>query len=564
MSIAAFLTALFTLILIPRQATRAAQQLLVGTRERPDTVALMRHLDRLTAQVAAVDSVLERHRARAEERARHPAAFDSLLAASAEPPAKRARRDSLATAIDELSTLLARAERAPLSASYRALGDARALEGDPRVRMLLDSLADLSRARDAFSAAGGVDPIFVALTSRLTAVGHDLEAAATAKRAALRAELATLGPPPAPPAALIAAADTLGPLARIDSIQRIRSAIVGALGRARRIDADLDARTEEAQSITNASAPPLALMMAALVLGAAVGFAVTFGFELSTPRVADAAEAARVAGVPTLATIAPQPPDPRRMRRAADRALSPLIAASSQVYRYLYSTLADPRAAVPDRLPLVAITGDEASIIAAVAANIAVAGAQDSRSTLLIDADPEAASVSSILAVRRAPGVTDVLSERTDWAAVILSAVVGRDRTLDVIPAGTHPRDAALPSPSPSPSTDVVATRASAGAEHPDGGDASAGVAAAGFRDDLTRLGRRYDLIVVGAPAGAVQVGPGSVLPASDAVVCARVAYTTLARLGQSVATLHDSGLRVRGVVLWDADAAPRIAAQAG
>jgi hypothetical protein len=41
-------------------------------------------------------------------------------------------------------------------------------------------------------------------------------------------------------------------------------------------------------------------------------------------------------------------------------------------------------------------------------------------------------------------------------------------------------------------------------------------------------------------------------------VVCARVAYTTLARLGTSVEMLRQSGLRLQGVIVWDADAPTR------
>ena len=79
------------------------------------------------------------------------------------------------------------------------------------------------------------------------------------------------------------------------------------------------------------------------------------------------------------------------------------------------------------------------------------------------------------------------------------------------------------------------------------------------LRAELLRLGRRYELIVVAAPPGAPHTGSDSILPVSDAVVCARVAFTTLTRLAASVAVLQDSGLRVRGVVLWDADSPPRV-----
>ena len=106
---------------------------------------------------------------------------------------------------------------------------------------------------------------------------------------------------------------------RVDSVRHVAARAAVALAGARRLDVTLDEQAERARALAAGSAPPLALMAAALVLGLAVGFAVTFGGELATPRVSDAYEASRVAGVPTLATVVPRVPDPQRMRRKADR-----------------------------------------------------------------------------------------------------------------------------------------------------------------------------------------------------------------------------------------------------
>lgn len=295
----------------------------------------------------------------------------------------------------------------------------------------------------------------------------------------------------------------------------------------------------DAQLLPDASAPPIALAAAALVLGVAVGFAVTFGIELHRPRVADAAEAVRVTGVPTLASITPHGLEPLLARRAADRDLSPLINPASDAYRRVFVQVSDPLGANPLGFPLVAVTGDEAAIVATVATNIAVAAINDSRTALLIDADPDAGLVAGIAGVPRQPGVSDVLAGRLDWAAVTRSAGAGRGRTIDVIPAG-H-RDPRLSSGA-GPVTAAPIEE----------------IGRAELRAELLRLGRRYELIVVASPAGAPHVDTGSILPVSDAIVCARVAFTTLTRLAASVAVLQDSGLRVRGVVLWDADTPPR------
>ena len=559
-SAAAFLVALLTLVLIPRETRRVAARLLRGTEERPDTAAMRQRLTALNAQLAPAQLALDRRRNRARYWAEHPAVLDSLLAAAAGSPNLVARRDSLTAAIAELASLRARAERAPLPASYQALANARELHGDPAVRALLDSLTDVARARAAVSAGGGVDPIFVALTTRLTRIGRSIVARASAREAALRAERASLGPAPTEASSVLAAGDTTASRMRVDSLNQQLRAAATQLILARHMDSALDDRANRARDIASTSAPPLALIAAALVLGLAVGFVVTLAFELRTPRVADAAEATRVTGVSTLAVIAPRPPDPQRMRRAADRQLSPLISVNNESYRYVFLSVSGADAVGALGFPLVAVTGDEAEIVATVAINIAVACVHDSRSALLIDADTDAALVAEILGVPRGPGVADVLAGRVDWAAVVGAATVGRDRMLNVIPAGSGVRRR-------TPFEALVAIGRSVLPEGNGHGEEGGGMAledeqegrAARLRGELRRLGGRYDLTVVTAPAGAAQVGPESILPLSETILCARVAFTTLSRLARAVATLRDSGLTVRGIVLWDADAPPRL-----
>jgi Mrp family chromosome partitioning ATPase len=537
-SAAVCIAASLVLLLIPRHATRAASQLLAEAADRPDTVVLVQRVAGTRVAVAAAESALARAEARARARALAPPPAPGLAGVTAfdTTPAGRGHRDSLMAEAAELDQLLTRAERSPLPSSYRALGGANALIQIPRVQVLLDSLSDVARARDAFDAAGGVDPIFVALTGRVNAIGHAIQSIAESRRGVLRAAIARSGPPP-PVAPRPDNGDTVRLAATADSARRALDAIIVAFAHARARDVDLDARTAQAQAIADQSASPIALAAAALVLGLALGFAMTFGAEVRRPRVADAAEAGRVAGVPALATIAPRRIDPVRARRAADRALSPLIDASAESYRVIYANVSDPQGTSPISFPFVAVTGDEAAIVATVATNLAIAAINESRSALLIDADPDAGLVAAILSVRREPGVADVLAARSDWAAVTVPAHAGRDRMLDVIPSGR---------------------RGAPG--RPSGGEIVHGEIARGeLRAELLRLGRRYELIVVAAPPGAPYTGSDSILPVSEAIVCARVAFTTLTRLAAAVAVLQDSGLRVRGIVLWDADSPPRV-----
>ena len=515
-SVAVFLAALVTLVLIPRQANRAARGLAPRPEEYPDTALLIRRAVLAQAGVTAADSSLGRTRTRALR----------IAAADTLPPALAARRDSLAAGIAELSRVASHAELSPLPASFRAVAAAHALRGDPRVKVLADSLDDIIRAREAFgTTSGGVDPIFVALTARMNAIGRSLLNVAEARRASLRDQISALGG--SLPSAPAVAAETLRAHQRLDSLRTVDSAAEMALGKARAYTGLLDQRAERARELANVSAPPIALLAAALVLGAAVGFGVTFGIEVAEPRVADRGEAERLTGARALAVLAPPRPNPERMRRSTDRVLSPLIDATSAEYRLLYLDLVNQREA--GEVPIVTIAGDESEVVATVAANIAVAAVYDSRNTLLVDAEHAAAPATHIVGARIAPGVADVLGGLVAWADAIVTVVVGRDGRLDVIPAGS----AQIPVSAPPP-----------GAGH-------------SLRDDLARLARRYDLMIVVAPEAVSQIGPASVLPGAAVVLCARIAYTTLEKLTASVESLKSSGMRLVGVVLWDSDSAP-------
>ena len=508
-----FVTALLTFVLIPRQASRAARLLTPAPSDYPDTGRFIRDVARADSEKRAADSAV----VRAQLRATRLAAADTL------PSALAARRDSLAAQESELARGLQHAELSPLAASYRAVAALPELRGDPHVALLVDSLADVERARVAFGEAGGVDPIYVALTARLNAIGRSIVGIAESRRDLVHADLVRLGGTANAPA--IAAA-VVRARARQDTIARTDSLARAELVQARETVTGLRARAERARELANVSAPPIDLLAAALVLGVALWFAVTFGVEVWKPRVADAAEAERMTGARTLAVLNPPVPNPERARRSTDRMVSPLIDAASAEYRLLYLGLTGTG------LPLVTVTGDESDVVATVAANIAVAGALDSRSTLLVDADPRVAAATGIVAARVAPGVSDVLAGTVSWPEAIVPVAVGRDRSLDVIPAGSDPR-AAWP------------------AQH------GSTLSADSLRAELSRLARRYDLLVIAAPAGLAQVGPDSVLPGPDVVLTARIAYTTLTRLTAAATALRTSGMRLRGVVLWNADAAP-------
>src|SRR5215212_5386437 len=188
-----FIASLIAFVLVPRQATRAAVRVSTTIEERPDSNRTVALRDRAAARIANADSMLN-----APQRIAAPA---PVAVVDTFPPEAIAQRRALTAEVSTLSRLIDRADNAPLPASYRALAIAPSLANDPVVRALLDSLSDIERERDAFGTVGGVDPVYVALTSRATAVGRSIQAIAEAKRLTARQQLALLrpAPPPAPP-----------------------------------------------------------------------------------------------------------------------------------------------------------------------------------------------------------------------------------------------------------------------------------------------------------------------------------------------------------------------------
>ena len=504
-----FVVSLVLLVLAPRDARRASQQIApLSTRWR-DTIPLLRGVDSATRRLALADSVFAARRVLAARPVFVPPP-DTLSAATI------ARRDSLSARSGELTRLLDRVENSPLPQSYRALGETPSLRDDPRVRVLLDSLADVESEREEFGAGGGVDPIFVALTARATAIGRSIQSVAEARQSALRDSLAryrsaiTAAP-------VVVAVDTITPMVRRDSAQAALDTAAASLNGARRENAETDRQLRNARALANVVAPPVAILAAALVLGLTLGFAVSLLIEIARPRVSDLQEAERVTGARVLAVVRPREIPPERTRRKADLKLPPLIDPTSDAYRHLasHASVAGPSRAV------ITIAGDVPAVTATIAANIAAVSANEMRSTLLIDADLENRPMTSVLRLPPASGITSVLSSAVELSAAAIQAPVGRDRWLDVVPTGSEQRG-------------PIATRE-----------------AETLRDAITRTARHYELTVVVSPfdqATLVRVG-------SNVLVCAHIAHSLVATVRSAVAALRDSGAQIVGIVLWSADA---------
>jgi Mrp family chromosome partitioning ATPase len=437
------------------------------------------------------------------------------------PPDVIARRDSLTSTLLALDPLIRRAANVPLPSSYRALAASPVLRNDPRVEMLLDSLAAVEQERELFGAQGGADPVFVALTSRLNEFGRGIQAIAEDRRNAARRELRLLAPPAPPPTpALVAMADTaprlaarVAALAAVDSTRR-------ALIDARRRAASYAQREAQAQELTHFSAPPLAMLAAALVVGAALGFGVGFVDELRRPHLSDALEAQRVSGLRVLGTIEPQRPMAERGRRITDRLAPPYIDPRNDGHQLVYLSIT---AAAPNLL-ILAVTGDDPAVTAVVASNFAAISGDEARTTLLIDADVAARGIASVLRVRPEPGLADIVDRRVGWPEATTTVTIGRSSTFDVVPSG-------------------------AAAPLPDYGEL-----AALLRTDVARLSRRYDTIVTVLSNDQALGGLPSEIPTAKVVYCVRLGETRVTELRKAVESMRLAGIQPLGLVAWNTD----------
>ena len=507
-----FIAALIAFVVVPRNASRKALAVASRIEARADSTPAVTARDRYLAEVRTTDSVINVTRLAAMPVV--TPVIDTF------PPAVRAQRDSLNAELTTLNRLIDRAENAPLPTSYRALAASPAVASDPRVRALLDSLADIERERNAFGAVGGVDPVYLSLTSRATAIGRSIQGIADAKRGEVRGKLALIRPTPAPIVRPRITVDTTALLAQNAAAQQNYAAAVRQLDQINQRNARIDRESARARDLANVGAPPWAMLAAAVVLALAVGFAASFGTELKRPHIADPREAEQISGARVLTVIKPPEVVVERSRRQADVEAPPLIDVVSESYRTLYLHIASVEASVP----IVTITGDDPGIVATVASNLAASAAYEARSTLLVDVDPTTCSVASVLRIRPDPGLSGIITGNATWPEAIVSTTIGRDRPLDVLPSGT--RRAGLPEP------DIVEE----------------------VRKELARMQRRYDFIIITAPTSYVQRSASSIIPAPDVILCARIAHTTVGGLKSAVDSLRGADMRIHGLVLWDAE----------
>ena len=507
-----FVGALIAFVLVPRNASRRSEAVAATIEAREDSVPVVGMRNRSLVEIKTADSVLA-----AARLAANPVIVPVI---DTFPPAMIARRESVTTQLATLNRLIARVEDAPLPSSYRALAASSLVAAEAGVPLMLDSLASIERERAAFGAVGGVDPVYLALTSRATSIGRRIQAVAESKRGELRNQLAVISPTRAPVVRPTITVDTARYITQRVTALQVYTGATQELAKIREKNTRIDRESARARDLANVGAPPWAMLAAAVVLALALGFAVAFGLELQRPHIADSREAEQVSGARVLTVVRPPEVMVERARRQADVEAPPLIDIVSESYRTLYLHIAS----VEDSVPIVTITGDEPEIVATVAANLAASAAFEARSALLVDVDPTTSSIASVLRIRPDPGLSGIVTGTATWPEAVVPTTIGRDRPLDVLPSGT--KRAGLPEPH------VVED----------------------VKNELARLQRRYDFIIIAAPTSYVQRTETSIIPGPDVILCARVARTTLSGLKSAVDSLRGVDMRIHGLVLWDAE----------
>ncbi|HEY0996943.1 MAG TPA: hypothetical protein VGD77_13200 [Gemmatimonadaceae bacterium] len=514
-SAGAFVAALTALIVIPLQERKGDVPLDPAVLSRPavDTIPASQSLSVAQLRVTAADSALQDARTAAQR-------LTASLAEAALTPEASQQRDSIAARMQVLDTMVARAENVPLPTSYRALASLPDVAAVPRVRALVDSLADVERERESMAGAGGADPAFISLTSRLNEIGAAIRAAAAERRSAMQREFAALAPPPPPQPDVVAAADTAAVLVEAAAARAALDSATTRMALVRKAAIDSAASRQRSAPARQQGVPPLALLGAALVIGAALGFGAAFGDELRHSRLADAQEAERVTGLRVLGTVRPRPRHPDLMRRQSDREMPPYIDPRNEGYQLAYLS-----AATSERsLLIVTVTGQEPEVCAVVASNFAAISAEEARSTLLVDTDSTACDVAAALQVHAEPGVVDIADGTADWAEATQQVTIGRSGNFDVVASGT-----AAPAPADEELRQLMA-------------------------GDLTRLSRRYDTVVLTMAHQQALGGLASALPGDSVIYCVRVGATRIRDLLRAVSQLSDAGTPPLGLVVWDAD----------
>lgn len=327
-------------------------------------------------------------------------AESTLVAARRDPGAPRRSTAPRDPRLNSLDAAIAMARAARTAPSFLTLSDDPAVRFGPRMRALADSLRATSEPAERLR------------------LGNTIIAIAEYRRSAIAeqgAESATLTD-------TNEETDTLAVASRAaalrDSLTRATTAHDDARAALARIASAADAGRSPVPPLS----PGLALL-GVLLAGLALRVGLALSGELGAPRLAHALEAERAVGAPALAVVRDALPEgPLRFRPSG---VDP--------FRVLYLGLT----ATGTRTRSLVVTGEDAVIVAAVGARLAIAAAADHRTTLIAELDPEQIALARVFRDHAEPGFTDALAGAFKWREVARSVGSSDGLAITMLPAGT-------------------------------------------------------------------------------------------------------------------------------
>ena len=522
---AAVVATLLALVLLPREVDRAIRAQLNAVPATRDSIVLLGALESARVRAAAAQAIAVAPRV--------TVATSTIATAT---PGRNVGADSSAIPLDstsaDLQQRINRARVSPLVESYRALVESRLLRDDPRIRAIVDSIEQVDREREAYAALGGADARYATLTARLAALGQRAVRIGEAQLSERQApKLSTAGAPsttaptdstsgavvqrtsllalraPTANPALVASAHALA-----DTVTMLQRTI----DQTRRSNVVLDERRAAIRARIGRSAPPIAMLFSALIVGLALGYAGALVRELRRPTVGDDSEVERLAQARVITHHgAPDVMRDARTRRRADRELPPALVPTAEAWQQLHLTLTG----LGDEVRAVRVVSDQPLLANALAINLAAAAARESRATLIIEPPTRAPLLALLLRHAGSRGLHDVQQGRVELREVVIEVPMGRHVTVDVLFSGKVASGA--------PSVENLSDS----------------------NEEVRRMAARYDLTLIVGDASS-EVG----VMTHDVIVCARLGVTSLEWLSRVTQQARGGNYRLRAVLLWAAD----------
>lgn len=406
-----------------------------------------------------------------------------LAAAMAPAPARSV--PSAAPGAATLATAIARARDGHAVAAVEALAAHPAVASGPRMRATMDSLRTARDAADAFR----LSVTIIAMAEyRLRTLGGGESPA----------------PPPRAPTA--GAPDTAVTNAIVRAERDTLDAVQRAHAAAREAAVAAQRGLEAERTVVPLVSPGLA-MLALVLLGFVLRVAVALMRELQEPTVAHPMEAERAVGAPALSLVRDALPEgPLRFRPSG-------VDPFRVLYLHLTSTGTRARAVI--------VTGDDATIVAAVAARLAIAAAADHRTTLVAEWDTEQVVLPRIFHDHPEPGVSDVMAGAFAWRDVARSVGSSDGLSLAMLPAGT--------------------TQAPISAERREAALA-----------EFQQFRRAFEFSIVAVSLTDLAQGR-ALVPDAPVVLAASIGVTPLETLVRNATSAETDTAPLHSLVLWDA-----------